>query len=66
MPAAMPAVPQGERYKAKFDFNGQDPDELSFKAGDILYVTRKGEDDWWEGTLNGRPGIFPCNYIEKA
>jgi len=61
----MPATPQGERYKAKFDYTGQDPEELTFKAGDILYVTKEGDDGWSEGTLNGRYGIFPSNYIEK-
>jgi len=62
----MAAVPQGEPYKAKYDYKGQDEEELSFKAGDILYVTKKNEDDWYEGTLNGRFGVFPANYIEKV
>jgi len=22
------------------------------------------EDDWWEGTLNGKQGAFPSNYVE--
>jgi len=59
-------VPQGEPYKAKYAYTGQDPEELSFKEGDILYVMKKGDDGWWEGTLNGTYGIFPANYIEKA
>ena len=37
-----------------------------FISGDeieILTRTEK-EDDWWEGKLHGRIGIFPANYVE--
>jgi len=23
------------------------------------------EDEWWEGELNGKVGMFPANYVEK-
>jgi len=34
------------------------------RTGDVIALTNKGEDGWWEGTLNGRSGIFPENYVQ--
>jgi hypothetical protein len=47
---------------ALFDFQGQQPGDLSFQKGDALYITgQKG--DWYEGNCNGERGIFPGNYV---
>ncbi|XP_038865161.1 SH3 domain-containing YSC84-like protein 1 isoform X2 [Salvelinus namaycush] len=46
-------------------FTGQQPGDLSFNPGDRITVVTKTESqyDWWEGTLNGRTGIFPANFV---
>uniref|UniRef100_A0A8C6Z0U2 SH3 domain-containing YSC84-like protein 1 n=1 Tax=Nothoprocta perdicaria TaxID=30464 RepID=A0A8C6Z0U2_NOTPE len=50
---------------ALYSFEGQQPGDLSFKAGDKITVTTKtnSQFDWWEGTIGGQTGIFPANYV---
>merc|ERR550539_1654389 len=54
------------RVKALYDYDSQENDEISIKAGDIFELVR--EDDvtgWWTGKVNGQEGFFPGNYVEK-
>ncbi|NWV48154.1 SH3Y1 protein, partial [Daphoenositta chrysoptera] len=50
---------------ALYSFEGQQPGDLTFKAGDKITVTTKtnSQFDWWEGTTGGKTGIFPANYV---
>ncbi|CAG8976453.1 hypothetical protein HYALB_00008042 [Hymenoscyphus albidus] len=75
-PSAQPAaqtsaVPSGttaatvSRVRALFDFEASDPDELTFRKGDIIAVLESVYKDWWKGFLRGQTGIFPLNYVEK-
>nr|XP_034313651.1 uncharacterized protein LOC105332198 isoform X42 [Crassostrea gigas] len=52
------------KAKALYTFNAQNPRELSFKKGDILYLLRQIDRNWFEGERYGRKGIFPSNYVE--
>jgi len=51
---------------ALYDYEAQAEGDLSFSAGDVIEVTRKGltENEWWSGRLNGKVGQFPGNYIK--
>jgi len=51
--------------RALFKFKGTNNDELKFKKGDIITITQKEDGGWWEGTLDGRTGWFPTNYVEE-
>lgn len=52
--------------EALYDYNGQNPStDLSFHRGDIIQLTELVNDDWWKGSLNGKTGIFPRNYVKK-
>ncbi|XP_032231442.1 rho guanine nucleotide exchange factor 7 isoform X4 [Nematostella vectensis] len=51
--------------KATFPFEGTDEDEICFAKGDILEVTKVVDGGWWEGTLNGKNGWFPSNYVKE-
>ncbi|XP_042334920.1 rho guanine nucleotide exchange factor 6 isoform X2 [Sceloporus undulatus] len=51
--------------RARFHFKQTNEDELSINKGDIIYVTRVEEGGWWEGTLNGKTGWFPSNYVRE-
>nr|XP_045000198.1 SH3 domain-containing YSC84-like protein 1 isoform X2 [Jaculus jaculus] len=50
---------------ALYSFEGQQPGDLSFQAGDRITVISKTDShfDWWEGKLRGQTGIFPANYV---
>lgn len=52
--------------KALFDYHSDEPDDLSFNAGDVIKVRKKIGDEWIEGELNGRTGMFPVAYVEMA
>uniref|UniRef100_A0A4W6EBX7 Osteoclast-stimulating factor 1 n=1 Tax=Lates calcarifer TaxID=8187 RepID=A0A4W6EBX7_LATCA len=52
--------------KARFNFKQNNEDELSFSKGELILVTRQEEGGWWEGTLNGKTGWFPSNYVREV
>uniref|UniRef100_A0A803TDL4 Rac/Cdc42 guanine nucleotide exchange factor 6 n=1 Tax=Anolis carolinensis TaxID=28377 RepID=A0A803TDL4_ANOCA len=51
--------------RARFHFKQTNEDELSINKGDVICVTRVEEGGWWEGTLNGKTGWFPSNYVKE-
>ncbi|XP_059778585.1 SH3 domain-containing protein 19 isoform X2 [Balaenoptera ricei] len=55
---------EGRKAKALYDFHGENEDELSFKAGDIITELESVDDDWMSGELRGKSGIFPKTYIQ--
>ncbi|KAE9389313.1 hypothetical protein BT96DRAFT_1003354 [Gymnopus androsaceus JB14] len=42
-----------------------DPQDLSFRPGDIIEIVQETNKDWWTGRHNGCEGLFPSNYVEK-
>ncbi|CAL1582032.1 unnamed protein product [Knipowitschia caucasica] len=52
--------------KARFNFQQTNEDELTFNKGDIINVTRQEDGGWWEGSLNGKTGWFPSNYVKEV
>ncbi|XP_035297746.1 sorbin and SH3 domain-containing protein 1 isoform X14 [Cricetulus griseus] len=50
--------------RAKFDFKAQTLKELPLQKGDIVYIYKQIDQNWYEGEHHGRVGIFPCTYIE--
>uniref|UniRef100_A0A8C6MC04 Intersectin-1 n=1 Tax=Nothobranchius furzeri TaxID=105023 RepID=A0A8C6MC04_NOTFU len=53
----------GEEYVAMYTYESTEQGDLSFQQGDIVMVTRK-EGDWWTGTVGGKTGVFPSNYVK--
>lgn len=38
--------------------------EVSFKKGQTIDVIRQIDENWYEGEVHGKIGIFPSNYVE--
>ncbi|XP_023579401.1 SH3 domain-containing protein 19 isoform X3 [Octodon degus] len=55
---------KGRKAKALYDFHGENEDELSFKAGDLISELESVDDAWMSGELMGKSGIFPKNYVQ--
>nr|XP_019950048.1 PREDICTED: sorbin and SH3 domain-containing protein 1-like isoform X2 [Paralichthys olivaceus] len=49
---------------ARFDFRAETLKELPFQKGDIVYIIRQVDQNWFEGEHHGRVGIFPRSYVE--
>jgi len=65
MPAPPARGPAAPKCRALYDFDAEDATELSFRAGDIITIIKKSQ-DWWEGELRGKRGLFPGNYVEMC
>ena len=49
--------------EVKFEYDAEQPDELTLHVGDIIRNCKLVEDGWMEVELNGKRGIFPDNYF---
>ncbi|XP_065885496.1 rho GTPase-activating protein 10-like isoform X2 [Dysidea avara] len=62
-----PPIPwrTGRRARTLYDCDSDDPNELSFKKGQILMeVTPSDEPGWLKATLDNHTGLVPENYVE--
>ncbi|XP_071526188.1 uncharacterized protein [Panulirus ornatus] len=50
--------------KALYNFTAQNKRELTFNKGDVVFIRRQVDKNWYEGESRGSVGIFPCNYVE--
>ncbi|KAK6293092.1 hypothetical protein J4Q44_G00365930 [Coregonus suidteri] len=53
------------RCKASFSYVPQNEDELELKIGDVIDILVEVEEGWWEGSLNGKTGMFPSNFTRE-
>ncbi|KAF4097887.1 neutrophil cytosol factor 4 [Onychostoma macrolepis] len=51
------------RAEAVFDFSGSGRLELSLKAGDVIFLLRRVNADWLEGSVRDKTGIFPESFV---
>ncbi|XP_059195607.1 src kinase-associated phosphoprotein 2 [Centropristis striata] len=72
-PASKPAAPAAvdkstdypNFYQGLWDCAGDQPDELSFRRGDAIYILSKEYQSfgWWVGEKNGNIGIVPKDFL---
>lgn len=56
----------GKRFRAVYDYNAADEDEVSFQDGDTIINVQQIDDGWMYGTVErtGDTGMLPANYVE--
>ncbi|KAF5896455.1 sorbin and SH3 domain-containing protein 2-like isoform X16, partial [Clarias magur] len=64
-PRPTPEVKEKLPARAIYDFKAVTAKELSFNKGETVYITRKIDNNWFEGEHRGKVGIFPIAYVEK-
>ncbi len=50
--------------RAVYGFQGQSSHELDFSAGVSILLLRRIDENWLEGKLEGRVGIFPASHVK--
>ncbi|CAH8870183.1 unnamed protein product [Trichobilharzia szidati] len=48
----------------EYDYTAEESDELTIKKGDIIKDVSQFEEGWYIGSLNGRIGVFPDNFVK--
>ncbi|KAK6324766.1 hypothetical protein J4Q44_G00041080 [Coregonus suidteri] len=59
-----PATVSGPRCVARFDFEGEQSDELTFSEGDVIQLKEYMEEEWARGQIGAHTGVFPINFVE--
>ncbi|XP_011494417.1 PREDICTED: uncharacterized protein B0303.7 [Ceratosolen solmsi marchali] len=49
---------------ALYDFEASQAGDLDLKEGDVVYLTNLINDNWMEGRVGDREGIFPVNFLD--
>uniref|UniRef100_A0A8C7YLJ7 ArfGAP with SH3 domain, ankyrin repeat and PH domain 2b n=1 Tax=Oryzias sinensis TaxID=183150 RepID=A0A8C7YLJ7_9TELE len=55
-----------KRVKAIYNCSADQPDELTFKEGEVIVVEGEEDHDWWIGHVEGDPGrrgAFPITFV---
>ncbi|NXN57788.1 SH319 protein, partial [Rynchops niger] len=55
---------KGPRCVARFEYIGDQKDELSFSEGETIVLKEYVNEEWAKGELRGASGIFPLNFVE--
>lgn len=57
-----------DRYRAIYDYDKADSDEISLKEGDMISNGEIVGEGWMQGTnmRTGETGMLPSNYVEKV
>lgn len=49
---------------AEYEYTAKEADELNLIKGAIIHNVKIKPGGWWEGTLGGKSGVFPDNFVK--
>lgn len=54
-------------FRALYDYEAQDTDEVSFSEGDLIFEVDSIDAGWMTGRVErtGMTGMLPANYVES-
>lgn len=58
------ATPSKPSCRAKCDYQAEKDGELSFSKDQVIMLSEKLNEDWFEGTLEGKFGRIPVKHVE--
>ncbi|XP_053642649.1 LIM and SH3 domain protein Lasp isoform X1 [Cherax quadricarinatus] len=63
-----PPTQLGRCYRAMYDYEAADTDEVSFRDGDLIINCTAIDEGWMTGTIQrtGVTGMLPANYVERV
>lgn len=50
--------------RARCEYKAQKEEEISFSEGQVIMLSGKIDNEWFEGTLDGKFGKFPAKHVE--
>ena len=59
--------PAMRQARALYDFEADEENEVTFKAGHMIILLDTSHEAWWRGrsTISGLEGLFPANFVEE-
>ncbi|KAG5846796.1 hypothetical protein ANANG_G00118760 [Anguilla anguilla] len=66
MPRTTQQKQKVQRVKAIYNCDADNPDELTFKEGEVIVVDGEEDHEWWYGHVEGDPvrrGVFPVTFV---
>lgn len=64
-PPPIPRPGHVQVVRAQYNYAAQQPDEISFDEGDILYIIDKSAGPWWKAKVGNKTGLIPSNYVAE-